>query len=200
MDERTRVFFCVSVSVGNYLYVCEHVSAYAVACAVYCNFRGIMSLNHAKNIKGQHLEADVDALMNKSNWLVMRLRRWESDSVLNRKHSKMKDNEGKGKWEAQLCVRGFGGVGATSLFPRDTAIHHHQKPSFTVLFVCVRATCALISRCLVWGVTQQNILPTSEGLNSQRRILINHCSQSSSDLLHLIKVQSFTNFCCHEKI
>lgn len=66
MDERTKASFCISVSAGNYLYMCEHVSAYAIARAVYCNFRRIMSLNHAKNVKRQHLEADVDALMNKS--------------------------------------------------------------------------------------------------------------------------------------
>lgn len=51
-----------------------------------------MSLNHAKNIKGQHLEADVDAQMNKSKGLVMRLRRQESDSK-----QKTFENEGKGK-------------------------------------------------------------------------------------------------------
>lgn len=49
-----------------------------------------MRSDHAKNIKHKHLEADVDALMKKSKRLVMRWRKWESDSVLNRKSVKDK--------------------------------------------------------------------------------------------------------------
>lgn len=34
MDERTKVSFCVSVSAGNYLYMCEHVQCTVISGAL----------------------------------------------------------------------------------------------------------------------------------------------------------------------